>query len=120
MEAITPSRHLVPYPDVTDPKTGKPLNVEALAQLHYRLSTALLAAAETFISDEMDLCLPLDGCWRSDALADSAERFANDCITAAVGEAEAHQRANARGLAFMAIQDAMRKDPDALPWEEVA
>lgn len=102
---IIPSPQLVPYPDLRHPKTGEPLNVAALAQFHYSLSTAVLIAAEKWLSSEMDLPLPLDGCWRSDLLNLSAEKFANDCLVAAIGDMEDVRRANARDLDFLASQD---------------
>lgn len=83
MDAITPSPHLILWPDLKDSKTGYPLNLEALAQLHYRLSTVLLDAAQTFLSAEVALDLPCD-CWRADYLYEFAEKFANTCLVVSV------------------------------------
>jgi hypothetical protein len=82
---MTPSPHLlIPFPDLRHAKTGEAVNVETFSGIHFLLSTAVLDEADSLVGSELNLSLPSGSGSLAAALEVAAERFASECLTAAI------------------------------------
>jgi hypothetical protein len=76
----------IPYPLVSNPRTGEPFTAPEIAALHRRITEATLTAAREVIAAETPAEVPA---WA--AIQEAAERFASCALFDALGVHQAGQ-----------------------------